>query len=157
MMIQPSTGLSITDPRSSTVRIVYMGMGGVFSLLPLRALLAAGRHVVAVVVPGVNTSWLSPETGGGALPLLASPVQPDIRHEAWKHGIPVLQVGRLSDEAALAAAASLRPDLICVACFPRMLPAGWLAQPELGCLNLHPSLLPAYCGPAPLFWQLPRR
>jgi len=25
--------------------------------------------------------------------------------------------------------------------------------PSLGCINLHPSLLPAYRGPDPLFWQ----
>ena len=153
-MIQPYPVLSILDPRGGAPRIVYLGMGGVFSLIPLRALLAAGRQVAAVVLPGANTRWVPPETAGGELPLLSSPLRPDVRHEAWKQGIPVLEVGRLADEAALAAVASLRPDLICVACFPRILPAGWLALPELGCLNLHPSLLPAYRGPAPLFWQL---
>lgn len=33
-------------------------------------------------------------------------------------------------------------------------PAALLALPTYGFLNLHPSLLPAYRGPAPLFWQL---
>jgi methionyl-tRNA formyltransferase len=67
--------------------------------------------------------------------------------------IPVLEVGRLRDEAALAALASLAPEVLCAACFPRLLPPEWLHTPRLGCLNLHPSLLPAYRGPEPLFWQ----
>ncbi len=154
MMIQPSTGLSTPNPNGSTLRIVYLGMGGAFSLIPLRALLAAGHPVAAVVLPGDSTRWMPPEAAAGDLPLLASPVQPDMRHEAWRNGIPVLEVGRLAEAATLAAVASLRPDLICVACFPRILPVDWLALPERGCLNLHPSLLPAYRGPVPLFWQL---
>ncbi|MBI4770001.1 MAG: hypothetical protein HY784_06195, partial [Chloroflexi bacterium] len=72
---------------------------------------------------------------------------------AHAHGLPVLEVGSLRAPASLAALDSLAPDLICVACFPRLLPPAWLARPRLGCLNLHPSLLPAYRGPAPLFWQ----
>jgi methionyl-tRNA formyltransferase len=45
-------------------------------------------------------------------------------------------------------------DLIVTACFPRRLPAAVREQARMSCLNLHPSLLPAYRGPAPLFWQL---
>ncbi len=48
----------------------------------------------------------------------------------------------------------LAPDLLFVAGFPWRLPAELLALPRLGCVNAHPSLLPRYRGPNPLFWQL---
>jgi len=43
--------------------------------------------------------------------------------------------------------------VVLVACFPCIFPPALLQLPPQGCLNLHPSLLPAYRGPAPLFWQ----
>ncbi|HXF64588.1 MAG TPA: formyltransferase family protein, partial [Caldilineaceae bacterium] len=46
------------------------------------------------------------------------------------------------------------PAAVLVACFPWRIPARLLALAPLGFLNIHPSLLPAYRGPAPLFWQL---
>jgi len=50
------------------------------------------------------------------------------------------------------AVASLRPDLIVVASFPTIIPAGTLAAARLGALNMHMSLLPRHRGPDPLFW-----
>ena len=38
-------------------------------------------------------------------------------------------------------------------CLPWVLGSEALSLPRLGCLNLHTSLLPAYRGPAPIFWQ----
>jgi methionyl-tRNA formyltransferase len=71
---------------------------------------------------------------------------------AWERDIPVLEVGTLTSPECIGALAATAPDLICVACFPRLLPPALLALPRFGCLNLHPSLLPAHRGPAPLFW-----
>lgn len=45
-------------------------------------------------------------------------------------------------------------DRLCTACFPWRLPGPWLAAGALEGLNIHPSLLPEWRGPAPLFWQL---
>jgi len=47
----------------------------------------------------------------------------------------------------------LEPDVIFTAGFPWKLPPTLLALPRLGCINAHPSLLPRYRGPNPLFWQ----
>lgn len=44
-------------------------------------------------------------------------------------------------------------DIACVACWHRKIPAEVLGIPSFGFLNVHPSLLPAYRGPQPLFWQ----
>src|SRR5262249_24483185 len=72
---------------------------------------------------------------------------------ARDHCIPLLAVGRLGAPDCLETVPDLSPDLICAACFPRRLPPPLLALPRLGCLNVHPSLLPRYRGPVPLFWM----
>lgn len=45
-------------------------------------------------------------------------------------------------------------DLIIVACFPSLIPEILLDTSVCGAINIHPSLLPKYRGPAPVFWQL---
>lgn len=144
-------------------RVVFMGMHGAFSLPPLRALLDGGFDVGAVVIPSGGPARppadAQPSSDSGppadllSLPMLPSPVHPNVESLARSHGIAVLPVGRLSAPETLAALADFRPEVICVACFPQLLPRALLDLPPLGCLNLHPSLLPAYRGPAPLFWQ----
>ncbi len=48
---------------------------------------------------------------------------------------------------------SLEPDLIFTTGFSWKLPPDLLALPRLGSVNAHPSLLPRYRGPNPLFWH----
>ncbi len=43
-----------------------------------------------------------------------------------------------------------KPDLIVVASYGIILPEAVLKIPRWGCLNIHPSLLPKYRGPAPI-------
>lgn len=52
--------------------------------------------------------------------------------------------------------AALAPDIIVVACFPWRVPRAIRAIPLLGCLNVHPSLLPDGRGPEPVFWAFRR-
>src|SRR5262249_42819339 len=66
--------------------------------------------------------------------------------------IPILVTDRL--EPIQAALVAFDLDLILVQMFPRRLPASVLAIPRLGCVNVHPSLLPRYRGPNPVSWQL---
>jgi methionyl-tRNA formyltransferase len=47
----------------------------------------------------------------------------------------------------------LEPDLIFTTGFTWKLPPELLALPRLGSVNAHPSLLPRYRGPNPLFWH----
>jgi len=143
------------------LRVVFFGMEGVFSRAPLSALLAAGIDVRAVVVPRPSLS-----SSGGApyrvltppprpprgLPVVAMPSERALIGIAWDADIPVLEVSRLSHPRTLAALRAFCPDLLCVACFPRLLSSALLALPRYGVLNAHPSLLPAYRGPSPLFW-----
>lgn len=72
--------------------------------------------------------------------------------QAMAAGIPVWEIGPTSEAGGVLEA--LEPDLLCTACFPRRVPASWRERPPIGAVNLHPSLLPRWRGPAPLFWQL---
>lgn len=135
-------------------------MSGPFSLLPLETLLAGGVEVSAVILPAASFSldplprWVEPtQPALSALPVVNPYLHPNIIHLAWAQHIPVWEIGSLSDPPTLALLAALKPDLIVVACFPFILPAAVLHLPRYGCLNLHPSLLPAYRGPIPLFWM----
>ena len=153
--------------QSEPLRIVYFGMNGAFSGPPLAALLAAGYDVRAIVTPrlaGVPaiTAPISPEQSTqparklrGALPQLTPPTHM-LRQIAQEHALPLLEVGSLRDAATLATLAAYQPDAICVACFSHRLPAEVLRIPRLGCLNVHPSLLPENRGPDPLFWTFRR-
>lgn len=130
------------------LRTIVLGMRGTFTAEAFRALLASGCGVSGLIVSGVRGSgWrrLDPRR------VLAAEV-PTAIDLAWEAGVPVLEVGWV-DAAGLRALDALEPDVAAIACFPWLLPKPWRARPPRGCVNLHPSLLPAYRGPAPLFWQ----
>jgi len=68
------------------------------------------------------------------------------------HDIPVIRLSSLWAQS-MDEIGGYSPDIIIVSCFARRLPNSILSIPGIGCFNLHPSLLPAYRGPMPLFWQ----
>ncbi|GAC1622161.1 MAG: hypothetical protein NVS4B7_13740 [Ktedonobacteraceae bacterium] len=142
-------------------RVLFFGMPGNFSLPPLQALLAGGIEVCAIVVPASRTPGFAqaaiaqreqPCVARPPLPVFNSSLHINIVQLAWKHSIPLWEVARMSDVETLSSLAAYQTDAICVACFPLRIPAAMLAMPRLGCLNVHPSLLPANRGPMPLFW-----
>jgi methionyl-tRNA formyltransferase len=128
--------------------VVFLGTGGAFSRVALEGLLGAGVEVGALVVPGIRFRELSRP------PRQVMPPAPRAVQVAWAHDVRVIEVGSTEDAAAIRTIAGLQPRALAVACFPWLLPRAWRELAPLGALNLHPSLLPAYRGPAPLFWQL---
>src|SRR5687768_15430097 len=146
------------------LRTIVLGMRGAFTAEALRALLAANCGVSGLVVPGIKgTPWrrLQPQKSLAPVSIWRDedPRQPwraadppSAVELAWDAGIPVVEVGWV-DAAGLRALDALEPDVAAIACFPWLLPRPWRDRPPRGCVNLHPSLLPAYRGPAPLFWQ----
>lgn len=86
------------------------------------------------------------------LPVLQSSLHNSIVTIAWNHNIPVWEVASMSASETINLFTHYRPDILCVACFSLYIPRSILSIPRLGCLNVHPSLLPANRGPDPLFW-----
>jgi methionyl-tRNA formyltransferase len=139
-----------------------MGMSGNFSLPPLLALLEGGIEVCAVVLPARVRDASQPAMRRldppppakprTMLPVLSSSLHTSIAHIAWERSIPLWEVQRMSDAETQAVLTSYAPDACCVACFSLYIPRSILDIPRLGCLNVHPSLLPANRGPDPLFW-----
>jgi methionyl-tRNA formyltransferase len=140
------------------MRVIFFGTLCTFSAAPLRILSEAGCEVGAVIIPtdrpisGQPIVPLSP-ANQVSIPLIAATSNPSIISLAWERQLPIYQVSRLAAPETLETLASMQPDIICVACFPKRLPASLLQLPRWGCLNVHPSLLPLYRGPYPLFWM----
>ena len=126
------------------MRVLFWGTPE-FGLPSLEAMRGAGHDIAGVVTNPDRPA------GRGRRPR-TSPVK------AWAldAGVPVLQPERPGEEAFLAAARRLRPDISVVAAYGRLLPQVALDLPPLGSLNVHASLLPALRGAAPINWAIIR-
>lgn len=141
------------------MRTLFFGMDGRISAVVLDALLAAGADIAGVVLAAGRLARQRAPVPIAALPPPLIPLggagQPStIAQLAWARGLPVFELRRPADPVAIAALAELRADIACVACFPLRIPPALLALPRHGVLNVHPSLLPHWRGPEPLFWVL---
>jgi methionyl-tRNA formyltransferase len=144
-------------------QVLFFGMECDFSLPALQTLLQSDIDVLAVVIPMSETAifgnqtpptilpMLPPRSIAHALPMRKVPAS-SLLQVAWEHHIPVWAVRKLGAVETLATLSTYQPDIICVACFSNYIPRSLLALPRLGCLNVHPSLLPDNRGPLPLFW-----
>ena len=124
---------------SSLLRVVFMGTPH-FAIPVLDALAGAdGIDVCGVFTP--------PDRPGGRG---RQPVLPPVKLHALDLGLAVHQPPTLRSGQAQTLLAGLEPDLIVVAAYGRFLPDPVLNLPRLGCLNIHPSLLPKHRGPSPV-------
>ncbi len=73
---------------------------------------------------------------------------PSVKVVAEKYEIPVLQPEKIRNSEL--EIRNLKPDLIIVAAYGKILPEEILEIPKYGCLNVHPSLLPRWRGPSPV-------
>lgn len=110
-----------------------------FSAPILRMLHEEGYDVAAVVT--------QPDRPVGRKKVLTPP---PVKEEALALGIPVIQPEKLRGSQELQDILALKPDLIVTAAFGQILPKELLDAPELGCINVHASLLPQYRGGAPI-------
>ncbi len=120
------------------MRVVFMGSPD-FAVPSLEALTREKFEVVAV--------YTQPDKPAGrGLSLRQSPV----KRAALSLGLNVVQPGALKGEEAAASLALLRPDVVVVAAYARLLPETILGIPGYGCINIHPSLLPKHRGASPI-------
>ena len=124
------------------MKACFMGTPS-FAVPILDELLNSNHTVVAVY-----TSPDQPEGRGGIRQFSS------VKERALEKGIPVFQPATLKSPREQREFAELAPDFVVVAAYGRLVPARLLSMPMLGFLNVHPSLLPAYRGPAPVVTAL---
>lgn len=135
---------------SCDYRVLFFGGAGTFSRTVLEQLIRTDICIVGVVGYGYGPQADPPEC---FIPV-ARPSPGSIMSVAASHQLPTVFVPRFDDPRTLRRLAAYSPDFILSACFPRFLPEIVRRLPRVECLNLHPSMLPAYRGPTPVFWQL---
>ena len=74
----------------------------------------------------------------------------EVKKIAIKYNIPVYQPERLKDLDVYEYLKSLKPEVIVVVAYGKILPVGILELPKYGCINVHGSILPKYRGAAPI-------
>jgi methionyl-tRNA formyltransferase len=121
-----------------SLRIVFMGTPD-FAVATLSEIMGQGHEVVACYTR-------APAPGGRGMATRPSPVH----KMAEGFGIPVFTPKRLRDPEVVETLRSHQADVFVVVAYGMILPQDVLDIPELGCLNLHASLLPRWRGAAPI-------
>lgn len=125
------------------MKIVFMGTPD-FAEESLRAVYEAGYEILTVV-----TNPDRPQ--GRGMKMSISPV----KKFAEEKGLPILQPEKVrKNEEFISKIRELKPDVICVVAYGKILPKEILEIPKYGCINVHGSLLPKYRGAAPIQWAV---
>jgi methionyl-tRNA formyltransferase len=122
------------------MNIVFIGAVE-FSRHTLGEVIAAGGNVVAVLTLEAENARFNSDYA-------------DLRPLAEAHGIPVHLVKGTNSPETVALVKSYDPDVVFVFGWSRLLADEMLAIPRLGCVGVHPALLPKNRGRHPLIWAL---
>jgi methionyl-tRNA formyltransferase len=121
-------------------RVAFAGFPSDFSLAFLLRLLELDVKPVGIITsPGAHPSIL----GDNALSRIADHL-----------GIPLIRAWRINDEHSRFELDELGLDGVIMASFDQIVGPRALALAKHGWLNVHPSLLPAYRGPEPVYWAI---
>jgi len=135
-MISPDRGSKVSERR---LRVVFLGTPEL-ALPVFAALLAAPDLEVVLAVTQPD------RPAGRGRRLAPSP----IKGLAEGHGVPVFQPERLRGAESFERLRAVDADLFVITAYGQILRQSVLDIPRLGCLNVHPSLLPRHRGPAPI-------
>jgi methionyl-tRNA formyltransferase len=124
------------------MRTVFFGTP-LFAVPSLQGLLEAGYRVVAVVT--------QPDKPRGRKKMLSSP---PVKEYAEGKGLRIIQPRSLRHDPFFEELSGMKPDIVVVVAYGRILPPRILSLPPLGCINVHASLLPKYRGAAPIQWAI---
>ncbi len=125
-------------------KILFMGTAE-FANPSLEALIQGGYPVIGVVTQPDRPK-------GRGRQVAAAPV----KEIAIRHHLRLLQPERVRDPDFIETFRALAPDMVVLVAFGQILPAEVIRFPRMGCINVHPSLLPKYRGAAPIQWALIR-
>ncbi len=119
-------------------RVLFVGFPSDYSLAFLLGLLRLEVRVCGIVTsPGAHPAIL----GDNALSRIADHL-----------GVPLLRTWRINDDHSRLDIAALQPEAAVMASFNQIVNAPTLRIPHHGFINIHPSLLPQYRGPEPVYW-----
>lgn len=124
------------------MRVVFMGTPDIAATC-LNQILEDGFQVV-----GVYTQPDRPK--GRGMKMVYSPV----KELALKYDLPVFQPETFREDEAVQQLRDLKPDVVAVVAYGRILPQRVLDIPSKGCINIHASVLPQYRGSAPYQWAV---
>ena len=125
------------------MKIVFMGTPD-FAKESLEAIYNAGHEILGVV-----TNPDRPK--GRGMKLVASPV----KEYAVSKNLNIYQPEKVRKNVEfIEEIKKLKPDVMCVVAYGKILPKELLDIPTLGCINVHGSLLPKYRGAAPIQWAV---
>ncbi len=124
------------------MKVVFMGTPDIAATC-LKQIIADGFEVV-----GVYTQPDRPKNRGMKLAFSA------VKEVALEAGLPIFQPENFKEEETVEQLRGLKPDVIAVVAYGRILPQSVLDIPKHGCINIHASVLPAYRGSAPYQWAV---
>jgi len=124
------------------MRVVFMGTPDIAATC-LKKLLLERFDVV-----GVYTQPDRPK--GRGMKMVYSPV----KEVALANDLPVFQPENFREDETVEQLRLLKPDVVAVVAYGRILPQRVLDVPKCGCINIHASLLPNYRGSAPYQWAV---
>ena len=130
--------------------VVLFGSLSRFTFFALKNLLEQGFVLRAVVLAAYPPSS---DQRGGSWAVIHHSKQSELLDLAKNHSIPVGYFGDAANQLC-AFVRDLSADVHLLACYPRKLPRAIVETAKYCSINIHPSKLPKYKGPDPIFWQL---
>ena len=124
------------------MKILFMGTPD-FAAVTLKAMINAKLDIVGVVSQPDR-----PKGRGHKL------VPTDVKAAALEANLPVYQPERIKNGEMQEILDELKPDVIVVVAYGKILPDYIINYPKYGCVNVHASLLPKYRGAAPIQWAI---
>ncbi len=110
-----------------------------FAVTPMKLLHEGGHEIVGVVT--------QPDKPQGRKMI---PTPSSVKVAAQNMGLDVYTPQKLKNGELAPVLDELKPDVIIVVAYGKILPGYVLDYPEYGCINLHGSILPKYRGAAPM-------
>lgn len=124
------------------MKIAFMGTPD-FAVECLKALAESKHEIVGV--------FCQPDKPVGRKQELTPP---DVKVEALKHGFEIFQPTSLKNGKGVEILEKIKPELIVVVAYGKLLPGDFLNYPKYGCINIHASLLPKYRGASPIHYAV---
>ena len=125
------------------MNVLYIGSSGALSLIPFKKLLSSSHSITAVGV-------FSPVIFDSKIIALENE---SLALSANQLNIPLIDLSQPID-IIIEQCNEYSIDVILMSCYSKRLPDEVIKLASKGCFNMHPSLLPGYRGPEPIFWQM---